>query len=146
MAAVDPDKLRHHLDYARSNVRHLEQVRGEGREAFLADERTQMAAVRWLQTAIEALLDCGHHVIAREGLGIPRQYSDTIVLLVEAGVLAREDRDVFVRMVRFRNRAVHLYDEIAVDEIWKIIEGHLPDFDRFIGAIAERYLAGAQES
>lgn len=142
MAPVDPDKLRHHLDYARSNVRHLERIRVEGREAFLAEERTQIAAVRWLQTAIEALLDCGHHVIAREGLGIPRQYSDTVVLLVDAGILPKQDRDVFVSMVRFRNRAVHLYDEIASEEVWKIIEEHLDDFDRFIGAIAGRYLAG----
>lgn len=142
MAPVDPDKLRHHLDYARTNVRHLERIRGEGREAFLGDERTQMASVRWLQTAIEALLDSGHHVIAREGLGIPRQYSDTVRLLVDAGILPREDRDTFVSMVRFRNRAVHLYDEIAAEEVWKIVDGHLEDFDRFIGAIAGRYLAG----
>jgi uncharacterized protein YutE (UPF0331/DUF86 family) len=146
MAPVDPDKLRHHLDYARANVRHLERIRAEGRAAFLGDERTQMAAIRWLQTAIEALLDSGHHVIAREGLGIPRQYADTIALLVEAGILPREDRDTFVSMVRFRNRAVHLYDEIAAEEVWKIVEDHLGDFDRFIGAIAGRYLAGGQAS
>ncbi len=146
MAPVDPDKLRHHLDYARSNVRHLERVRAEGRDAFLADERTQMATVRWLQTAIEALLDSGHHVIAREGLGIPRQYSDTIVLLAKAGILPAEQRDTYVSMVRFRNRAVHLYDEIASEEVWKIVDEHLGDFETFIGAVAGRYLAGGQES
>lgn len=141
MASVDPDKLRHHLSYARANLRHLEGIREEGREAFLKDDRTQMATVRLLHTAIEALLDCGHHVIAREGLGIPRSYSDTITLLVEAGILPQEDRDIFQRMVRFRNLAVHLYDEVAPLEVWNIVEDHLADFDRFIGAIARRYLA-----
>lgn len=144
MAAVDRDKLRHHLDHARGNLRHLDRIREEGREAFLEDERTQMATVRLLQTAIEALLDCGHHVIAREGLGIPRSYSDTITLLVEAGILPQEDRDTFQRMVRFRNLAVHLYDEVAPVEVWKIVEDHLRDFDRFIGAIGQRYLSGSE--
>ncbi|HSL82454.1 MAG TPA: DUF86 domain-containing protein [Thermoanaerobaculia bacterium] len=141
MAPVDPDKLRHHLDYARANLRHLERIREEGRESFLEDERTQMATVRLLHTAIEALLDCGHHVIAREGLGIPRSYSDTITLLVEADILPREDSDTFQRMVRFRNLAVHLYDEVAAEEVWKIVEDHLPDLNRFIGAIGRRYLS-----
>lgn len=66
------------------------------------------------------------------------------MLLVEAGILAKEDRDTCVSMVRFRNRAVHLYDEIATDEVWKIVEGHLDDFERFIAAIAGRYLARAE--
>jgi uncharacterized protein YutE (UPF0331/DUF86 family) len=144
MASIDRDKLRHHLDYARGNLRHLERIREEGREAFLAEERTQIATVRLLHTAIEALLDCGHHVIAREGLGIPRSYSDTINLLVEAGILPQEDRDTFQRMVRFRNLAVHLYDEVAAEEVWKIVADHLPDFDRFIGAIARRYLSESE--
>ena len=93
MAPVDPDKLRHHLDYAHRNLERLRRVRDDGKEAFLGDDMVQAATVRLLQVAIEALLDCGHHVIAREGLGIPRQYADTVRLLVEAGVLPRNHQE-----------------------------------------------------
>lgn len=140
MAPVDSDKLRHHLDYARRNLERLRQLRDEGKEAFLADEIAQAAGVRMLQVAIEALLDCGHHVVAREGLGIPRQYTDTVKLLVEADILPRSHEESFVRMVRFRNRAVHLYDQIGAPEVFDILEHHLGDVELFIGAMAERYL------
>jgi uncharacterized protein YutE (UPF0331/DUF86 family) len=141
MAPVDPDKLRHHLDYARRNLERLRRVRDDGEEAFLGDDMTQAATIRLLQVAIEALLDCGHHVIAREGLGIPRQYADTVRLLVEAGILPGDHQESLLRMVRFRNRAVHLYDEIDAPEVFDILEHHLGDLELFIAAIAKRYLA-----
>jgi len=145
MAPVDSEKLRHHLDHARRSLERLQRVRDEGEEAFLADEMVQDATVRMLQVAIEALLDSGHHVIAREGLGIPRQYADTVKLLIEADILPREHQESFLRMVKFRNRAVHLYDEIDSPEVFDILQHHLSDIELFIGAIAGRYLAPPSE-
>jgi uncharacterized protein YutE (UPF0331/DUF86 family) len=42
-------------------------------------------------------------------------------------------------MVRFRNRAVHLYDRIDPREVWKILQEDLGDFELFIGAMVERF-------
>ena len=140
MAPVDRSKLRSHLDFVRGNVRKLEQLRNEGRQAFLGDDRSQAAATRWLQTAIEAVIDTANHVIAREGLGVPRAYSEAIEILVREAVLPTEHREAYLAMVRFRNRVVHLYDEVAPAEVWRIIEDDLGDFDAFISAIASRYL------
>ena len=139
MAPVDPDKLRHHLDHIRGRLRQLRKVAAQGHEAFLADEIVQAATVRWLHTAIEAVIDVANHVISREGLGIPRTYAEVIELLVDHDVLARGHRERFLSMVRFRNRAVHLYDEIDADEVFDILAYHLGDFDLFIGAITARY-------
>ena len=47
----------------------------------------------------------------------------------------------FARMVRFRNRAVHLYEEIAPGEVARILREDLGDFDAFVRAMVERYLA-----
>jgi uncharacterized protein YutE (UPF0331/DUF86 family) len=142
MAPIDRSKLRAHLDFVRGNVRKLQQLREEGREAFLGDDVSQAAAERWLQTAVEAVIDVANHVIARLGLGVPRAYPDTIEILVRDGVLPNDRREAFLAMVRFRNRVVHLYDEVAPDEVWRTIEEDLGDFDAFIAAIAGRYLAG----
>lgn len=142
MAPIDRTKLRAHLDFVRGNVRKLAELREAGRGAFLGDDIAQAAAERWLQTAIESVIDVANHVIAREGLGVPRAYSDTIEILVREGVLPDDRREAFLGMVRFRNRVVHLYDEVAPDEVWRIIEDDLGDFDAFIAAIAARYLAG----
>lgn len=143
MAPVDPDKLRHHIDHVRDRLRHLRRVAAEGRDSFLADEVSQAATVRWLHTAIEAVVDVGNHVISREGLGIPRSYAEVIEILVEHGYLPREQRERFLGMVRFRNRAVHLYDQIDAEEVFDIVAYHLGDFDLFLGALTDRYFEGS---
>jgi len=49
-------------------------------------------------------------------------------------------------MVRFRNRAVHLYDEIDPSEVFAIMEQNLGDFEAFIQAIIQRYFSGETRS
>lgn len=139
MAPVDRSKLRSHIDFVRGNLRRLEEVRDAGRSSFLSDETAQAAATRWLQTAVEALIDIANHVVAREGLGVPRAYSETMEILVREEVLPADRRDSFLAMVRFRNRVVHLYDTVDPEEIWRILQEDLGDFETFIAAIAERY-------
>lgn len=58
----------------------------------------------------------------------------------KADILAQSHEESFVRMVRFRNRAVHLYDQIGAPEVIDILEHHLGAVELFIGAMAERYL------
>lgn len=141
MAPVDRTKLRSHLDFVRSNLRKLERIHDGRQSAFLEDEVAQAAAARWLQTAIEAVIDIANHVIAREGLGVPRAYSETMEILIREGVLPSDRREAFLAMVRFRNRVVHLYDEVQAEEIWSILDSDLGDFDAFIAAIVARFLA-----
>jgi uncharacterized protein YutE (UPF0331/DUF86 family) len=139
MAPVDRSKLRSHVDFVRGNLRKLQEVRVAGRGSFLRDEIAQAAATRWLQTAVEALIDIANHVIAREGLGVPRAYSETMEILLREQVLPADRKDSFLAMVRFRNRVVHLYDDVDPEEIWRILEEDFGDFDAFIAAIAARY-------
>jgi uncharacterized protein YutE (UPF0331/DUF86 family) len=137
----DPEILRRKVQFIRDALRQLEEIRSEGEVAFAASSISQAAAVRNLQVAVEAVLDTANHIIAREGLGIPRAYKDAVDLLIQNGILPRDKADDFAAMIRFRNRAVHLYDTIESEEIWKILVGHLGDFEIFLQAIVERYLA-----
>jgi uncharacterized protein YutE (UPF0331/DUF86 family) len=141
VAPVDREKLRSHLDHLRGDLRRLEGIRDEGRSAFLENEVSQAAATRWLQTAVEAMIDVANHVIAREGLGVPKAYADSMEILVREGVLPAAHRDTLVAMVRFRNRVVHLYDEVDAGDIWTIIDRDLGDFETFIAAIVDRYFS-----
>jgi uncharacterized protein YutE (UPF0331/DUF86 family) len=62
-------------------------------------------------------------------------------LLVREGILPTDHRDTLVAMVRFRNRVVHLYDEVRAVDLWDIIDRDLGDFETFMAAIVERYFA-----
>ncbi len=139
---MSPDrrKLRQKAQYIRDAVRALEGMHRQGRDVFLANPLAEPAATRRLQVAIEAVLDAANHIVAREGWGLPKSYREAIDLLISNGVLPKETRPRFHAMVAFRNKAVHLYEEIEPDQVFSMLERDLEDFDIFLAAIAERYL------
>ncbi|NJL26948.1 MAG: DUF86 domain-containing protein [Thermoanaerobaculia bacterium] len=136
---VDLEKLRQKVQYVRDTRRHLSAIRDRGRDVFLSDRILEAAATRYLHTGIEAMIDAANHIISREGLGLPKTYHEAMSLLLREGILPREMASTLERMVKFRNRAVHLYDEISPEEIWGILDNHLGDFERFLEAIVRRY-------
>ena len=139
--SVDRDKIRHKIQFIRDNVRRLRTQAAIPTDEFVSSALQVDAALRRLQVAIEAMLDIAHHVIAREGFGLPQTYREAMVMLCDAGVLPTEQKDAFTQMVRFRNRAVHLYDAIDPAEVHAILTTRLGDFDSFIHAITRRYLS-----
>lgn len=141
----DRGKLRDKIQFIRSEVRLLQEIAEDGEASFLDDLTAQHAATRCIQIAVEAMLDAANHIIAREGLGTPKTYREAMQLLVKHDILPRDGADTFSDMVGFRNRAVHLYDEIEPGEIWKIMTSHLEDFEVFIGALVRRYFEGQAE-
>ena len=136
---VDAEKLRQKVDYLRDALRQLQKVRVGGREAFLQDQIIQAAAIHFLQTSIEAMVDASNHVITREGWGLPQTYKDTVDILLQEQLLPAETAETFRQMVRFRNRIVHLYDQVDAEQVWRILEQHLEDFDVFLAGVVERY-------
>jgi len=135
----DPEKLLRKREVIRKSLRGLEELRAGGREAFLASPILQDAALRRLQVAIEAMIDAAYHIVAREELGVPREYKDSFEILIEHGILPAEHRKTFTEMAKFRNRIVHLYEDVEPAEVADILENHLGDFDLFLEAIARRY-------
>ena len=74
--------------------------------------------------------------LMRDGI---RAASDTMEILTREKVLPSDRSEAFLAMVRFRNRVVHLHDEVHPDEIWSILDSDLGDFEAFIGAVVARY-------
>jgi uncharacterized protein YutE (UPF0331/DUF86 family) len=139
MGQVDRDRLRDKLDFIRERLVRLREYARTPKDAFLADHTVQDAAVRSLQVSVEAMIDIAHHVVSRLRLGLPASYGEAFDLLVGAGVLPEEDRATLHAMVRFRNRAVHVYDAIGAEEVYAILRDHLDDFERFSAAIVRRF-------
>ncbi len=138
-AEPDPDKIRQKIQFLRAALRQLREIGSRPESEFLTDDILQAAAVRNLQIGVEAILDTANHIVARLGLGLPATYQEAIALLIKEGILPREKAENFAGMVRFRNRAVHLYEEIDPAEVWKILQEHLGDFEVFIRAMTVRY-------
>lgn len=52
-------------------------------------------------------------------------------LIAENEILPEEFLPIMQDMARFRNRLVHLYWELESEIIYRILQSHLDDFERF---------------
>lgn len=132
---VNQEKIRDKVQIIKNNLSKLESIKQTGLKEFLDDPFMSDAAIRQLQVSIEAMLDISHHIVSRKHLGTPKTYRETMELLAQAGIIPQQQLPTLINMVKFRNRAVHLYDKISSEEVYGIIQDHLPDFDNFIRAI-----------
>ena len=139
---VDRELVAIRLARVREHLRHLRRLGGMSREEFFASATEQHAVERELQVIIEACLDIGHHVIAREGLRRPTDYRDVFTSLREAGVLDADLGGRLETMAGFRNRLVHGYLDVQPERVYDIATNDLADIEAFASRIVARYVAG----
>lgn len=107
-------------------------------DTFDSDFTRQDAAILNIQRACEAALDIGHHLIRRDGLGLPQSARDVFRLLASAGRIDADLADSLMRMVGFRNIAVHDCQTLHLPMTIKVITKHLDDFLRFSEIVLKR--------
>ncbi len=139
LLAVDKDKLRQKLQFMREELTHLRHFQDMDYEEFSREVINEHAATRMLQVLIEAMLDLCAHLVAREGWGLPKSYTDLVTLATKHDLIPQEMKETYQAMVHFRNRVVHLYDDVDKREIYDIIQNRLPDFQPFMQKVIERY-------
>ena len=136
---VDKEKIRQKIDFIHQELKKLKQLKNLTDEEFKQGPFYFDAALRILQVAIEAMIDICNHIVAREGLGIPQNYRDGFKILADQQILEPEMLDTYIKMTKFRNRIVHIYDEVKKEEVYRIIQTNLPDFERFVASIVKSY-------
>lgn len=109
---------------------------------FATDFTRQDAAILNIQRACEAALDMGHHLVRRDGLGVPQGARDVFELLRRAGWIDAPLAESMKRMVGFRNIAVHEYQSLQLPITVNVIEHHLDDFLAFSKALLLKDAAG----
>ena len=85
------------------------------------------------------MLDIANHIIARHSFEIPKRNADSFIILCKHGIFNREMQATYVAMARFRNRIVHMYDDVDNREVYRILQEHLNDHYSFIRDIV-RYI------
>lgn len=96
------DRDRRHLTYIRDAIVLIERRTLAGREAFLSDVDCQDAVLWRLETLAEATGK------------------------LSAGVKARHPEIRWRAIYAFRNVAAHAYLALRIDDVWEIVEQHLP--------------------
>jgi len=103
---------------------------------FRIDFTHQDAALLNIFRACETAIDLANHLVRIHRLGAPAWSAQAFELLANAERLPRDLADKMVRMVGFRNLAIHEYDRIDLDLVESLFSGPLEDLLRFADFIA----------
>jgi len=98
---------------------------------FANDYTRQDAAILNVGRACEAAIDIANRVIRLRGLGVPNSTREAFARLVTAGVIDQSLADRLMRMVGFRNLAVHQYHKLDIDIVRAVIAKNLDDLLEF---------------
>ncbi len=117
-------------------LKNLEFIGDVSRKEFVSNIMRWGSAERFLQLAIEALIDIGNHIIAEKDWGIINESRDVAYILFEKGVLDEPSRELFLKMIGFRNILVHEYMEVDVNTVFDITKNKLNDIRKILSALS----------
>lgn len=121
----------------REYVALLRKIRGMADERrFVSDPLVHGNAERYLQLAIQAVLDVSNHIIADMNLNLPADNKELFDLLARHKVIPVRLSRRLAPMVGFRNLLVHDYLEIDRRRVYRVLKDDLGDFEKFIKAVS----------
>ena len=97
--------------------------------------KTQDAVVINLERAIQASVDIVVNIISGKQLGTPNSMKDSFMTLYRNDIINQELSLGLIKMIGFRNIAVHAYDDLNISILEKILSHHLVDFEDFYRVI-----------
>jgi len=128
-------RINEKMSFVLSNLEKLMILRDIPEDEFYSDFRNIESAKHLLQVSIEAMIDIANHIIARKKLDRPESYGQSFLILNEQGIITDEKLESLMMMVKFRNRVVHIYNDLDPKEIYRIINHNLADFAFFLEEI-----------
>jgi uncharacterized protein YutE (UPF0331/DUF86 family) len=108
-------------------------------EDLMRDHTLRGAVERYIEVALECMIDIGEMIISKEKLKRPDTYRDVFLLLGEHGILPDDFAKDLAPAAGFRNVLVHMYAKIDIDRLYYYLENNLEDIERF-GEYIARYL------
>ena len=91
-----------------------------------------------LHRALEGVFNIGTHILSRLPGAAASQYKEIAQKLGQNKIVPEDfANNQLVKMAKYRNRLVHFYAEISPEELYRIIQDNLGDFDVFLSAIKQ---------
>ena len=130
------DKLFRKLSFMQRCVDYLKSIDPESLNLESNYEK-RSAVERNFQLAIECAIDIGEIIISKEGLERPEDYRSVFRILGRHEIIPEEFAEKFSFSAGFRNILVHVYEEVDLDILRKLLAENLRDFDIFALYAAE---------
>jgi uncharacterized protein YutE (UPF0331/DUF86 family) len=113
-------------------LKFLRELQKSTLEEFTSDFKISGATERYLQVAIESIIDIGNEIISSFQLKRPERYRDIPYILSEAKIIPKTFAETVASMIGFRNILVHDYATLNLNLVYEFLQKKLPDFEIFI--------------
>jgi len=130
------DKIERNLSLIQGFLSELKELSVKAENDFLSDKRNPAAAESYLRRSLESVFDIGRHILAKSYGFKELEYKKIALELGERGVVDKEYARVLLKLAGYRNRMVHLYQEVTPKEIYDLLRNNLSDIERFIPEIS----------
>lgn len=128
---VKPDLIQRRLKKLDEYIRILEKLRVNSKESFLNDPFIYGNVERYLQLAIQAVIDVCNHILADRNINGVVEYRDMIERMGKENFLPEDYAKRIASMAGLRNILVYEYLEIDRDRLYNILQTQLNDFKEF---------------
>lgn len=128
---MDKDVVSNKLESLRRCLQRVKDKTPDTVDLLVEDYDLQDIIALNLERAIQTCVDIGLHIISDLEIPVPETMAQTFETLKKAGCLDEATTERMVKSVGFRNTAVHAYQEIDWDIVYRIITEHLDDFRDF---------------
>jgi uncharacterized protein YutE (UPF0331/DUF86 family) len=134
---IDSNIINSRIAKLREYLKILRELSKENEKDFTENYKIYGLAERYLQLAIECVLDIGNHMISRLEFKKPETYQDILLILGKNSILPVEFSEKIAKMAGFRNILVHGYTDIDKSIVYDHLKEDLTDFEKFIQYITQ---------
>lgn len=140
MSELNREYLLEQFELIEEYLQRARRVAALSQEEYLADPTAIDASVRQLTVLFETSHNIAKHLSSRLGWRPSRSKAETFEVLAEQGVLPPDLCQSFREASRFRNLVTYQTAMVKEALVYKILQDHLGDFERFT-ALVGRWLA-----
>ena len=137
MSPIDKDKITKLISQVIQSKKELEEILNITITDFLKDSKSKGATKYYLVIGIEAMINISNHIIAKEQLGTPDDYSDVFNVVNKFNLFSEELIKKLIDMARYRNKLVHLYRKIDDAELYDKLKDNIQTFELFEKSISK---------
>ena len=128
---LDREAILARLDKLDEYAKILRELQQAAKSEFIADYHLYGLAERYLQLAIECIIDIGSLCITGLGLRKPEDGQEVIDILYEHRIISDDLAARFEGIVGFRNVLVHEYTRIDRNIVYQSLHPHTNDMEQF---------------
>jgi uncharacterized protein YutE (UPF0331/DUF86 family) len=134
---VDTETLGSRFRHLRDYLKILREIQKINKNSFISDYHYYGLAERYLQLAIECILDIGNMLIVSFDLRKPSDRQEIIDILEEGKIISSLLATRLSGIAGFRNLLIHEYVKIDREKVYQVLKTRIPDIEAFAKGITK---------